>query len=166
MNRKEFIATVPFSLMGYTIFGRQLSNSSSDLNSIDPGIVKEFVLAGHNDLEKVKSMLNELPNLINVSHDWGNGDFEEAIEGASHLGNVDIAEFLIANGARLNLFTLTMLGKEDLVIPVLKHYPNTIQAIGPHGFTLLHHAKVGGNKAQGIYDYLVDNGLNVTKVEL
>lgn len=34
-----------------------------------------------------------------------------------------------------------MLGKTELVKPVLEEYPNLISAKGPHGFSLLHHAK-------------------------
>lgn len=74
-------------------------------------IVKEFVGAGHGNIDRVKEMLANHPNLLYSRYDWGNGDFEEAIEGAGHVGNKEIAELLIKEGARLNLFVMTMLGK-------------------------------------------------------
>ena len=33
--------------------------------------VKKFVIAGHGDLTKVKSMLQELPALLYATWDWG-----------------------------------------------------------------------------------------------
>ncbi|MGB5929234.1 MAG: hypothetical protein WBH03_13730, partial [Cyclobacteriaceae bacterium] len=73
---------------------------------------------------------------------------------------------LISKGARTNLFVLTMLGKKNLVVPVLQEYPNLIHAKGPHGFTLLHHAKVGGEAAAELYHWLADNGAKDTKLSL
>lgn len=129
-------------------------------------MIEEFVKAGHNDLKKVKAMLKKEPNLIYARHDWGNGDFEEAIEGAGHVGDKEIANYLIEQGARVNLFVLTMLGKKDIVIPALEEYPNLIQAKGPHGFTLLHHAKVGGKDSEDVYNFLKEKGLEETKIKI
>jgi hypothetical protein len=129
-------------------------------------LVKEFVIAGHNDLSKVQSMLVEHPNLIHCKFDWGNGDFEEGIEGAGHLGNKPIANYLIDSGARVTLFVLTMLGKTELVKPVLEQYPHLIFANGPHGFTMLHHAKMGGKDGEPLYAYLQEKGLDRTWVKI
>ena len=49
-------------------------------------LVKDFVIAGHGNLEKVKEMLTAEPALINGTWDWGKGDFETALGGASHMG--------------------------------------------------------------------------------
>src|SRR5829696_6061740 len=73
--------------------------------------VKDFVSAGHNNLDKVKSLLIEFPTLIYATWDLGGGDFETALEGAGHVGNKEIANYLINQGARTNMFVLTMLGK-------------------------------------------------------
>ncbi|NJO25533.1 MAG: hypothetical protein HC867_06895, partial [Bacteroidia bacterium] len=35
--------------------------------------VKEFVIAGHGNMDKVKQMLAEHPTLIYSTWDWGNG---------------------------------------------------------------------------------------------
>jgi hypothetical protein len=40
-------------------------------------------------------MLAELPTLLYATWDWGNGDFETALEGAGHVGNKEIANYLI-----------------------------------------------------------------------
>ena len=56
-------------------------------------LVKEFVIAGHGDFPKVQAMVKEHPNLVYAKFDWGNGDFEAAIEGAGHVGNKEIANY-------------------------------------------------------------------------
>ena len=146
MNRKIFInRSLPIvaGLIGIDAITANagITRSLQDAEPIKMSIVKEFVGAGHGNIARVKEMLANQPNLIYSRYDWGNGDFEEAIEGAGHLGNKEIAEFLINEGARLNLFVMTMLGKTALVKPILEAYPNLIFAKGAHGFTLLHHAK-------------------------
>lgn len=127
-------------------------------------LVKEFVSVGHRDLDRVKEMLTDYPSLLYSRYDWGKGDFEEAIEGAGHVGNKAIANYLIEQGARVNLFVLTMLGKTDLVKPILEEYPALVFSKGAHGFTLLHHAKVG--EAQVLYDFLQEKGLNETQIKI
>lgn len=133
---------------------------------VDNGTIKEFVVAGHGDLKKVKEMIAEMPNLIYCRYDWGGGDFEEAIEGAGHLGNKEIANFLIEKGARVNLFVLTMLGQTNLVKPVLEAYPHLIFARGPHGFSMLHHAKQGGEDAEELHEYLSEKGLEEMQFDM
>ena len=132
----------------------------------DPELVKEFVTAGHTDIEKTARMLESHPNLLNSAWDWGGGDFETAIGGAGHMGNADIAEFLIGKGARVNLFVLTMLGRRELVEPVLESYPTLITAKGPHGFSLLHHAQKGGDRSVPLVEYLTAKGLTETSFPL
>jgi len=129
-------------------------------------LVKEFVIAGHSDFPKVKSMMLDHPNLIYCKFDWGNSDYEAAIEGAGHVGNKEIANYLLDSGSRVTLYILTMLGKTELVKPILEAYPNLIPAKGPHGFTLLHHAKVGGEESKELFAYLQEKGLKEDWVKL
>lgn len=167
MNRKSFIKTGIVGTMGLTLAPSLLSGRKPNDNPpVKIELIKEFVLAGHGNLEKTKEMLNEYPNLLYCRYDWGGGDFEEAIEGAGHVGNKEIANYLIGQGARVNLFALTMLGSTDLVEPVLEQFPNLVFAKGPHGFTLLHHAKVGGAEAEELYNYLQEKGLKETKFSI
>ena len=167
MNRKSFLKTGILSALGVSIIPSiGYSAKQNDPEPFKIETVKEFVIAGHSDLPKVKEMLAAHPNLIYSKYDWGNGDFEEAIEGAGHLGNREIANYLITQGARVNLFVLTMLGKTDLVKPTLEAYPNLLFAKGAHGFTLLHHARVGGSENQAFVDYLQEKGLTETNIKI
>src|SRR5437016_13378028 len=81
----------------------------------DRARVKRFVIAGHVNLSAVKAMLAEEPNLINGAIDWGNGDFETALGGASHMGRRDIATYLLEHNARMDIFAAMMLRKIDIV---------------------------------------------------
>lgn len=165
MKRKKFVTETLSGLsLASVIPTMSFSYSPQEPAAFDIKLVKDFVVAGHKNLALLKEMLQEHPNLIYCRYDWGNGDFEEAIEGAGHLGNKEIANYLISAGARVNLFVLTMLGKTDLVKPTLEAYPQLVFAKGPHGFTLLHHAKVG--EAKELYDYLDDKGLKETHIAI
>ena len=94
MNRKSFLLnTLAGSAAVFNPF--KLSAQSAPIEPYKTEMVKEFVGAGHGNLDTVKSMLSEYPNLLYARYDWGNGDFEEAIEGAGHVGNRDIANYLI-----------------------------------------------------------------------
>ncbi len=167
MNRKSFIKTGIASSMGFGLMPTlAFGNKQQDPEPIKVEIVKEFVLAGHFDLDKVKNMLEDYPNLLYSSYDWGNGDFEEAIEGAGHKANKEVANYLIKKGARPNLFVLTMLGKTNLVKPTLEAFPNLVFSKGPHGLTLLHHAEIGGEESKELYDYLIGKGLTEKSMKL
>jgi ankyrin repeat protein len=122
--------------------------------------------AWYNNLDKVKSLLTEFPTLLYATWDWGGGDFETGLEGAGHVGTKDVANYLIAQGARTNLFVLTMLGKTQIVKAYLDTYPEYLNARGPHGFTLLHHAQRGGEDSKELLDYLQSKGLKETKTKL
>src|SRR5437899_1620478 len=71
-------------------------------------MVQDFVIYAHSELEMVKLLLEKQPALLNATMDWGAGDFETGLGGASHMGRRDIAEFLIGKGARIDLFAATM----------------------------------------------------------
>ena len=119
-----------------------------------PTLVNEFVRKAHADFAGTKTMLAEQPALLNATWDWGGGDFEMGIGGAGHMGNREIAEFLIAQGARLDIFVASMLGKLDIVRAMLGAWPGLLQSRGPHGITLMRHARAGGEAAKPVVDYL------------
>ena len=170
MKRRKFIEGVMIGGAGVVslpLIGlSQTSNNRSKVDPLPADKVKEFVSAGHNNLARVKELLAEFPTLVYASWDLGGGDFEMAIEGAGHVGNKEIANYLIEKGARTTLFVLTMLGKTQLVKPYLELYPAYLQARGPHGFTLLHHANRGGEEAKELVDYLQSKGLKETRSAL
>ena len=118
-------------------------------------LVKEFVIAGHGNFAKVKEMLDKEPALLNACVDWSNGDFETALEGAGHMGNREIALYLIGKGARMNIFQAAMLGQLDLVKAMITANPSLKDSLGPHKITLKAHAEHGGEQAKQVLDYLV-----------
>ena len=121
---------------------------------IDRARVKRFVIAGHFNLEAVKEMLAADPTLINGAIDWGNGDFETALGGASHMGRRDIAEFLLEHNARMDVFAATMLGKLDIVKAAVTAFPNIVHVPGPHKIPLIAHAQKGGPGAIAVLEFL------------
>ncbi len=129
-----------------------------DFPEHDPQIerarVKRFVIAGHFNLNVVKEMLSTDPTLINGAIDWGNGDFETALGGASHMGRRDIAEFLLEHNARMDVFAATMLGKLEIVKAAVASFPNIVHVPGPHKIPLIAHAEKGGPAAVAVLEFL------------
>jgi hypothetical protein len=112
---------------------------------LPPGVVGEFVGRAHSDLARVTELLASYPTVLNAAFDWGNGDFETALGAAAHSGRRDIVEFLLSKGARIDLFAAAFLGKLPLVKAVLHETPAALHLPGPHGISLLDHAKKGGH---------------------
>jgi hypothetical protein len=121
---------------------------------LDLDKVQEFVRAGHVDLDRTKALLAQEPSLLNATWDWGGGDWETALGGAGHMGRKDIALFLISNGARMDIFHAAMLGRLDIVKPMLTAFPNLAASKGPHGITLMTHAQKGGEEAVAVVRFL------------
>jgi hypothetical protein len=126
---------------------------------LDADQVHDFVVAGHLDLEKVKAMLALQPALINATWDWGAGDWETALGGASHMGNKPVAEYLLAHGARMDVFCATMLGKTEILKAFLVDDPKVVALEGPHGIPLVRHAQAG--KQDALVELLVAAGAKV-----
>jgi hypothetical protein len=120
----------------------------------DRARVKRFVIAGHFNSPAVEKMLAEDPALINGAIDWGNGDFETALGGASHMGRRDSAKFLLAHNARLDIFAATMLGKIEIVKAAVAAFPNIVHVPGPHKIPLIAHAEKGGAPAVAVVEFL------------
>lgn len=150
LARTSFAATMTFLNSG-ALIGQEKPVKPPPL----PGdLVKEFVGAGHGDLEKTKTMLEKERGLLNAAWDWKAGDFETAIGGAGHMGRKDIALYLLSQGARMDIFVAAMLGRMEILKPTLDAFPNLVASKGPHGITLLAHAKKGGEDAAAVVEYL------------
>ena len=148
-SRREVLAA---TLASPLALKTAMAQQSDKPPAIELATVKEFVIAGHGDLDKVKKMLTETQGLLNATWDWGGGDFETALGGAGHMGRRDIAEYLIGQGARADVFVHAMLDDIDVVRSMLTQYPNLKEAKGPHGISLLQHAKKG--EASKVIAYL------------
>lgn len=125
-------------------------------------LVQDFVIYAHSDPDMAEKLLAKEPALINASMDWGAGDWETGLGGASHMGRRDIVEVLLKHGARMDLFCAAMMGLLDAVKAGLTLEPKLIDAKGPHGFSLHFHAQVGGKDSEGVLDYLQ----SIKKVDL
>lgn len=126
----------------------------ADFPSHEPELVQEMVVVSHGNVARVKELVGRQPALAKVSYDWGFGDWETPIDAASHVGNREIADFLIVNGARPTIFTAAMLGQLDVVKAAIAASPGVQRVLGPHSITLLRHAVAGGPRAQAVVDYL------------
>ena len=124
--------------------------------------IREFVIAGHGDLEKVRALLAEDRALLNARQQWGENDYETALQAAAHAGSAKVAEYLLAQGAPLDICTAAMLGRLDAVRKFLEHDPALIRAQGAHGIPLMTHAAFSGNVqlAQMLLDRGADEGMS------
>jgi hypothetical protein len=126
--------------------------------SHDPDLVRDMVAASHGRFDRVKELVEAQPKMALAEWDWGFGDWESALGAASHVGNREIAEYLISKGARPTLFSATMLGQLDVVKAFVAASPGVQRIHGPHSITLLAHAKAGGEGAKPVVGYLEQLG--------
>jgi len=154
-QRRRFIKSTAFGLIGITAFGSasahsvinriKTGNNGDSLfyryPSMDDNMVSGIVGASHGNFDKVKELVNARPELAGAAWDWGFGDWETALGAASHVGRRDIAEFLMSHGARPDIFTYTMMGMLSSVKEIIETVPGIQSHNGPHGITLLQHAK-------------------------
>lgn len=160
LSRKRFLTLAVAATATPSLFLFSQTNGAKKPKG-DPlatDLVKEWVGKAHSDLARVKELFAQEPRLLNASFDHGGGDFESALEAAGHVGNRDIAEFLLANGARMNIFCAAMLGRLDIVKATLDAFPDLKNSAGPHGLKLKHHAIKGGEQAKAVLEYLESIG--------
>ncbi len=164
MHRKHFIRGLGISALASPAFIRSFPIDPEP--QMDKAIVQEFVRVAHSDMDKVKLMLEEHPNLLNAAHDWKFGDFETALGAATHVGYKDLVLYLVDKGAQTDIFTACLFGHVQIVKSIIDIWPDTLHAKGPHGFTLLHHAIKGEEEALPVKEFLEALGLKVTKIPL
>lgn len=163
ITRRRAILTGTSVLAGYSLAsvasGQATQPASSGRKKDRPpplpsAMVREFVGAAHGNLDRTREMLAEHPTLINATWDWGDGDFETGLGGASHMGRADIAVFLLEKGARMDVFAAAMLGRLEIVKAACAAFPNIPTVPGPHGITLIEHARKGGEPANAVLEFL------------
>lgn len=163
ITRKNFILTTIAGTTGALMLPKLLTGQTAPArplkgDPLDKTLVKEFVTVAHNDFDKLKTMLGETPDLLNAVHNLGGWDWEDAIGAAGHMGNRDMALFLLDKGARPTICVAAMLGELKLVKEFIKAFPHMKDAVGPHQISLVRHAKAGGEPAEKVLKYLQSVG--------
>lgn len=120
----------------------------------DPAVVVELVTVAHFNAARVKALVERQPAMARAAWDWGFGDWESPLGAASHVGHREIAEYLIARGARPTIFSAAMLGQLEVVKAFVAAAPGIQRTKGPHGIPLMKHAEAGGAPARAVADYL------------
>lgn len=165
LTRKKFIITTVTSSAGIMLLpqivtAQQVPPAKPQKGPpLDKELVKEFVIAGHKDLDKVKIMLKENPDLLNASFDWKDWDWEDAIGGAGHMGFREMAIYLLEQGARPTICVAAMLGYLDVVKAFITAFPQMKDSVGPHKISLMAHAEKGGKHAKKVVKYLKSVGI-------
>ena len=140
-------APPPYAIAGADAFPQQ-----------DPSLVKDAVGASHGNFARVRELVEMQPAMARASIDWGFGDWETCLDAAAHVGNKPIAEFLLNHGARPTIFSAAMMGQLDAVKAFVAARPGVQKTLGPHGITLMSHAKAGGPDAAAVVQYLATLG--------
>jgi hypothetical protein len=159
VSRRSFLSAAPAAaLLVPSIVSARSTQAAPAVSSTfpthEPDLVRDFVGASHGRVARVRELLAKQPALANAAWDWGWGDWETALGAASHVGNVECAELLLAAGARPSIFSAAMLGQLDVVKAFIAASPGIQRTRGPHGLTLLHHAEAGEARAAAVTAYL------------
>src|SRR5262245_44980053 len=104
-------------------------------------LIDEFVLAAHTDLARVKELVEAHPALLTACDAQG----ETALSASAHMGNREIAQFLVERGVPLDLHTAVMLGLRDRVALFLRDEQGLANARGEHDTTLIYYAAMNGD---------------------
>lgn len=145
-NRRGFLGALPAAVLvpAFVTRNRQEQGPPPDaFPRHDPALAREIVGASHTNLTRVKELVSARPASARASWEWGFGDWETALGAASHVGNKDIAAVLLAAGAHPTIFSAAMLGQLDAVKAFVAAAPGIQTTRGPHGISLMNHAKAG-----------------------
>ncbi|MEM7116458.1 MAG: ankyrin repeat domain-containing protein [Chloroflexota bacterium] len=116
--------------------------------------INHFVNVAHGDLVQVQQLLEAEPGLLGTVNELG----ETALGAAAHIGQQEIAHYLLEKGATLDICTAAMLGQVDEVAAFLADDPRLVSARGAHGIPLMFHAALSGNTA--VSQLILDHGGN------
>jgi hypothetical protein len=157
-TRREFIGGAAAAALGALVPGGLLAAEEKQMqdrfaadearwraieapDGISQEQIKAMVFPSHGNLDVVKAQLSAEPRLVQVRL----LEFDEApIEAASHTGNVEIAEYLLARGARFKIQCACMLGMVQAVSAFLDERPELATQPGAHKLPLMYHAAHSG----------------------
>lgn len=155
ITRRHLIRAVPCGLAASVVAAPANEPTTPGMFPLQPPeVVHEVVVVSHSNFQRVRELVEAHPSLAKASWDWGFGDHETALGAASHTGQRQIAEYLIAHGAAPTLFSAAMLGQLDVVKAIVAANPGAQRIPGPHSIRLRAHAVVGGAGAEPVLRYL------------
>jgi uncharacterized protein len=122
-----------------------------------PDAIRDVVLNSHGNFARVKELIETDPRLLNVSAPWD----ETPLQAASHMGNREIAEWLLERGAPLDIFAAAMLGRGDDVLRFLADDPELVRQRGVHGMPILFFPAASGQR--DMVELLVARGAEINE---
>lgn len=114
--------------------------------------IDQFVGACHGNFGIVQEQLAAQPELLNTRSSIN----ESPLGAAAHVGNREIAEYLVGQGADVDLPAAAMLGDLETMKSLLDDDAEVAQGTGAHGIPVLFHAVAGGSVAA--VELLVERG--------
>ena len=125
------------------------------MSEVEQTVVEELVGNAHGNIGRVRELLDEHPDALNLRAPWN----ETAVEAATQMANKPIIELLISRGAPVDFFTACVLGRVEQVAAELAHDPNRANARGVHELPALYFAAIGANLA--IAELMLASGADV-----
>jgi ankyrin repeat protein len=107
------------------------------------------------DLETVKQMTEKNPSIVNAMDD---SSLSPVITAAYH-GEMNIANYLVANGAKMDIFSSSALGLTYIVKNLVQKYPKMVNAVAIDGNLPLGLASFFGRTETA--QYLILHGADV-----
>lgn len=119
-----------------------------------------FTAASLGDLSLASRLLRQDAGQVNARLKIGATPLNMAAE----RGHVEMVEYLLARGARLDPISAIALGRDDALLEMLAQQPKTIdRRAGSFGFTPLHAASVRGQ--DGLVRLLLHQGADVNRCD-
>ena len=116
----------------------------------------EFIQAVKSgSLDTVKQMIDKNPSLVNAMDD----NNISAVLTAAYYGEIGIANYLVANGAKMDIFSSSALGLTYIVKNLVQKYPRMVEAVAIDGFQPLGLASFFGRTETA--QYLILHGADV-----
>lgn len=110
-----------------------------DLSAFSTLAQGNLVGAAHSNLDRVREMVREHPELVHAVSTTTEG----AIEAGAHTGRLPIVDFLLEHGAAYALPTAIVRNDRERVQTLLAEDPLRIHERGPHDFAMLWYPAIG-----------------------
>ena len=136
-NHKQIPRTCRTSRTAFDIDGNPYK--MPDMSGIPQYLRGNLVGSAHRNLEAVQKTVTADPKMAHSTATTS----EISVEAGAHMGNKEIVEYLIKNGAPYSLPTAVMMNDFTTVRRMLDEDPNRIHERGAHDFALLWYPIIG-----------------------